>query len=73
MPTSACGSSKRSRRSSRRTLGPAYRDLLGMAQMLNRGREGSKANWARASRTYRPPILELGHRLAERGLIDYSR
>ena len=46
-----------------------YRRALRLAQTLNRGREGSKANWARACRTQRPPVVELGRRLAERGVI----
>ena len=47
-----------------------YRHTLGLVQTLNRGRESSKANWARACRTQRPPVVELGRRLAERGIID---
>ena len=47
-----------------------YRHALGLVQTLNRGRESSKANWARACRTQRPPVVELGRRLAERGIID---
>ena len=47
-----------------------YRQALGLVQTLNRGRESSKANWARACRTQRPPVVELGGRLAERGVID---
>ncbi len=47
-----------------------YRQALGLVQTLNRGRESSKANWARACRTQRPPVVELGRRLAERGVID---
>ena len=47
-----------------------FRRLLGLAQTLNGGREGTKANWTRLCRTYRPPLVELGRRLAERGEID---
>ncbi len=47
-----------------------YRHALRMAQTLNRGRESSKANWARACRTQRPPVMELARRLVERGLLD---
>ncbi len=47
-----------------------YRHALRLVQTLNRGRESSKANWARACRTQRPPAVELGRRLAERGVID---
>jgi hypothetical protein len=32
-------------------------------------RESSKANWVRGDRTLRRPMLELGRRLSERGLI----
>ncbi len=46
-----------------------FRELVTMAQTLTRGREGTKANWARACRNYRPPVLELGRRLAERGVL----
>ena len=46
-----------------------FRDILALAQTLNREREGTKANWARSARTYRPPLRELGRRLAERGLL----
>ena len=46
-----------------------YRHALRHAQTLNRGREGSKANWARACRTQRPPVMELARRLAARGVI----
>ncbi len=47
-----------------------YRHALRLAQMLNRGRESSKANWARACRTQRPPVIELARRLADRGIIE---
>lgn len=47
-----------------------YQRALKLAQMLNRGREGSKGNWARACRTQRPPVIELARRLTERGIID---
>ncbi len=47
-----------------------YRHALRLAQTLNRGRESSKANWARACRTQRPPVVELARRLVERGVID---
>ncbi len=47
-----------------------YRHALKLAQTMNRGREGTKANWTRACRTYRPPIAELGARLTERGVIE---
>ena len=47
-----------------------YRHALRLAQTLNRGRESSKANWARACRTQRPPAVELGKRLAAGGILD---
>ncbi len=47
-----------------------FRELLGLAQTLNGGREITKANWTRLCRTYRPPILEIGRRLTEDGVID---
>ncbi len=47
-----------------------YRHALRLAQMMNRGRESSKANWARACRTQRPPTVELGRRLAADGVLD---
>ena len=47
-----------------------YRQALHHAQTMNRGRESSKANWARACRTQRPPVVELGRRLAEQGVLD---
>lgn len=47
-----------------------FRELLQMAQRLNRGREGTKANWARACRAFRPPIVEIGRRLAGRGALE---
>ena len=47
-----------------------YRHALRLAQMMNRGRESSKANWARACRTQRPPTMELGRRLAADGVLD---
>ena len=46
-----------------------YRRLLRWAQAGNGGRETTKANWARTCRTYRPPIRELGGRLAAKGTI----
>lgn len=48
----------------------AFRDALVMAQRLNRGREGTKANWARACRAFRPPLLEVGRRLVQRGALE---
>lgn len=48
----------------------AFRDTLAMAQRLNRGREGTKANWARACRAFRPPLLEVGRRLVQRGALE---
>ena len=47
-----------------------FRRLLELSQTLNGGRESTKANWTRFCRTYRPPIVEMGRRLAERGDID---
>ena len=47
-----------------------FRSTLSLAQSLNRLREATKANWARACRNYRPPILELGRRLAAEGRLD---
>ena len=47
-----------------------FRRLLDLSQTLNGGRESTKANWARLCRTYRPPLVEVGRRLAERGDID---
>ena len=47
-----------------------FRRLLELSQVLNGGRESTKANWARLCRTYRPPLVEVGRRLAERGDID---
>ncbi|WP_322818438.1 PEP-utilizing enzyme [Tepidiforma sp.] len=47
-----------------------FRATLTMAQRLNRGREGTKANWARACRAFRPPLLEIGRRLAGRGALE---
>ena len=47
-----------------------FRRLLELSQILNGGRESTKANWTRFCRTYRPPIVEMGRRLAERGDID---
>jgi len=46
-----------------------YREALRHAQTMNRGRESSKANWARACRTQRPPTVELGKRLAADGVL----
>jgi rifampicin phosphotransferase len=46
-----------------------YRELLAGAQKFTRMRESSKANWVRANRTLRPPLLELGRRLVDRGVI----
>ena len=47
-----------------------YRHALRLAQMMNRGRESSKANWARACRTQRPPVVELAKRLVAQGVLD---
>ncbi|MCC6382546.1 MAG: hypothetical protein IT304_08545 [Dehalococcoidia bacterium] len=46
-----------------------FRVLLDDAQRYVRGRERTKATWAEASRAFRPPLRELGRRLAERDLI----
>lgn len=46
-----------------------FRLLLDDAQRYVRGRERTKATWAEASRAFRPPLRELGRRLAERGLL----
>lgn len=48
---------------------PDFKKQLALTQMLAREREGVKATWARACRNYRPLVLELGRRLAERGVI----
>ena len=48
---------------------PEFRSILALTQTLSREREGTKANWTRSTRTYRPPLRELGRRLAERGLL----
>ena len=48
---------------------PRYRQLLEVTQSLVRARELTKANLARTTRAYRPPILELGRRFADRGLL----
>jgi rifampicin phosphotransferase len=48
----------------------AFRRTLKLAQTLARERENIKANWARLGRVYRRPALELGRRLAERGIIE---
>ena len=47
-----------------------YRHALELGQMLNRTREMTKANWVRAARTQRPPVVELGRRFTEGGLLD---
>ena len=47
-----------------------FRRLLELSKILNGGRESTKANWTRFCRTYRPPIVEIGRRLVERGEID---
>ncbi len=47
-----------------------FRRMLDLAQVLNGGRESTKASWVRLARTYRPPVLEIGRRLAERGDIE---
>ena len=47
-----------------------FRRLLELSQTLNGGRESTKANWTRFCRTYRPPIVEIGRHLVERGEID---
>jgi pyruvate,water dikinase len=49
-----------------------FRETLVMAQRLNRGREGTKANWARACRAFRPPLLEIGRRLVQRGALEQT-
>lgn len=46
-----------------------FRELLGPTQEYVRAREQSKANWARASRALRPPLIEIGRRFTSRGLI----
>jgi pyruvate,water dikinase len=48
----------------------AFRKLLDPAQAFVRGRELTKANWAQACRAFRPPLMELGRRLAASGLIE---
>ena len=47
-----------------------FRRLLDLVQAMNGKRETTKASWTRLCRTYRPPVLEIGRRLAERGDID---
>ena len=47
-----------------------FRRLLGLVQAMNGKRETTKASWTRLCRTYRPPVLEVGRRLAERGELD---
>ena len=46
-----------------------FKENLVLAQRLNRDREASKANGVRYSRTYRPPIRELGIRLKNKRLL----
>jgi pyruvate,water dikinase len=46
-----------------------YHEYLQLAQSLDRLRESTKANWARSCRNYRPPVMELGRRLAASGVI----
>ncbi len=46
-----------------------FKKQLLLTQMLAREREGVKATWARACRNYRPLVLEMGRRLAARGII----
>lgn len=46
-----------------------FRRLLGPTQTLVRARELTKANLARASRAYRPPLLALGRRFAANAII----
>ncbi|HJP41572.1 MAG TPA: PEP-utilizing enzyme [Dehalococcoidia bacterium] len=46
-----------------------FRKLLKDSQVLVKARELTKANWAETCRAFRPPLLELGTRFAERGLI----
>lgn len=47
-----------------------FRRLLRTGQKFARLREGSKANWVRTMRPMRRPVVELGTRLAARGIID---
>ncbi len=47
----------------------AFRSILAECQAYVRGREQTKSNWAQVCRSFRPPLLGLGLRLAERGLI----
>jgi phosphohistidine swiveling domain-containing protein len=46
-----------------------FRELLSPTQEYVRAREQSKANWARACRALRPPLIEIGRRFTSRGLI----
>jgi phosphohistidine swiveling domain-containing protein len=69
--------SARAREAVEAQIGPAiprgmrreYRELIAGAQRFTRLRESTKANWVRLCRPLRPPLLELGRRLAARGLI----
>lgn len=47
-----------------------FRELLGKVQRFVRAREQTKESWAQASRAFRPPLLELGRRLTERGVLN---
>lgn len=47
-----------------------FRRLLDLVQAMNGKRETTKASWTRLCRTYRPPVLEIARRLAERGELD---
>jgi pyruvate,water dikinase len=46
-----------------------FRELLDLSQQFVRERELTKANLARTTRAYRAPVLELGRRFAEHGLL----
>jgi phosphohistidine swiveling domain-containing protein len=46
-----------------------FRENLVLAQTLNRDRETGKASCVRYTRMFRPPILELGIRLRDKGLL----
>lgn len=46
-----------------------YRELLAGAQTFTRLRESSKANWVRGDRTLRRPLLAMGRRLVDGGVL----
>ena len=47
----------------------AFERHLRLTQALAKSREGMKATWARASRNYRAPLLELGRRSSAEGIL----